>query len=99
MAISNFSAAQTPLLDDTVDAFLDHRGRPVRGSNSSGWGSTCFIIAMEIAERFAYYGMNLFKPHNLLDGASGRVNCHRRRTSQHLVWGGVASITLGCIRC
>ncbi|KAK8552606.1 hypothetical protein V6N13_120993 [Hibiscus sabdariffa] len=58
MANSNLSAAQTPLLDDTVDACLDYKGRPVRRSDSGGWRSSSFILAMEIGERFAYYGIS-----------------------------------------
>ncbi|KAE8668487.1 Protein NRT1/ PTR FAMILY 5.14 [Hibiscus syriacus] len=58
MTNSNLSAARTPLLDDTVDAFLDYKSRRVRRSNSGGWRSSSFIIAVEIAERFAYYGIS-----------------------------------------
>ncbi|OMO78818.1 Proton-dependent oligopeptide transporter family [Corchorus olitorius] len=60
MAISNLSAAEseTPLLDDTVDGCLDYKGRPVRRSNSGGWSSAAFIIAVEITERLAYYGIS-----------------------------------------
>ncbi|EOY17337.1 hypothetical protein QUC31_001425 [Theobroma cacao] len=58
MAASTLSAAQTPLLDDTVDGSLDYKGRPLRRSNSGGWRSASFIIAVEITERFAYYGIS-----------------------------------------
>ncbi|MBA0738343.1 hypothetical protein Gogos_011715, partial [Gossypium gossypioides] len=87
--ISNFSAAQTPLLDDTVDAFLDHRGRPVRRSNSSGWGSTSFIIAVEIAERFAYYGISS----NLITFLTGPLGeSTAAAAAQVNAWSGAASL-------
>ncbi|KAM1220044.1 hypothetical protein ACFX13_047901 [Malus domestica] len=49
--------AQTPLLDDVVDGAVDHKDRPVHRSRSSGWRSAKFIIGVEVAERFAYYGI------------------------------------------
>ncbi|TYI83475.1 hypothetical protein E1A91_D05G295500v1 [Gossypium mustelinum] len=55
MAISNLSTAQTPLLDD---ASLYYKGRPVHRSNSGGWRYASFIIVVEIAERFANYGIS-----------------------------------------
>eukprot|EP00261_Vitis_vinifera_P030420 XP_010665397.1 PREDICTED: protein NRT1/ PTR FAMILY 5.10 [Vitis vinifera] len=58
MAYSSISGGtETPLLDDTVDGFADHKGRPARRSSSGGWRSASFIIGVEVAERFAYYGI------------------------------------------
>ncbi|MBA0866742.1 hypothetical protein Goshw_024006 [Gossypium schwendimanii] len=89
MAISNFSAARTLLLDDTVDAFLDHRDRPIRRSNSSGWGSTSFIIAVDIAERFAYYGISL----NLIIYLMGPLGeSTTTAAAQVNTWSGVVSL-------
>nr|POE74283.1 protein nrt1/ ptr family 5.10 [Quercus suber] len=50
---------ETPLLLDTVaNAVVDYKGRQVLRSNSGGWRSACFIIGVEVAERFAYYGIS-----------------------------------------
>ncbi|XP_050213768.1 protein NRT1/ PTR FAMILY 5.10-like [Mercurialis annua] len=48
---------QTPLLYDAVEGSVDFNGRPVFRSNSGGWRSAAFIIGVEVAERFAYYGI------------------------------------------
>ena len=89
MAISNLSAAQTPLLDDTVDGCLDYKGRSVRRSNSGGWRSAFFIIAVEIAERFAYYGIasNLI---TYLTGPLGESTAIA--AAQVNAWSGAASL-------
>lgn len=50
--------AEAPLLDDVVKGSIDFNGRPSRRSRSGGWSSAAFIIVMELAERFGYYGIN-----------------------------------------
>ncbi|KAL4599559.1 hypothetical protein ACB092_11G135100 [Castanea dentata] len=49
---------ETPLLLDTATNAVDYRGRRVLRSNSGGWRSACFMIGVEVAERFAYYGIS-----------------------------------------
>lgn len=89
MAISNLSTAQTPLLDDTVDTSLDYKGRPVRRSNSGGWRSASFIIAVEIAERFAYYGISS----NLITYLTGPLGeSTADAAAQVNAWSGAASL-------
>ncbi|KAJ6422160.1 hypothetical protein OIU84_027162 [Salix udensis] len=54
------SSAATPLIeaaDDSVNGAVDYDGNPVHRSTSGGWRSASFIIAMEVAERFAYFGI------------------------------------------
>ncbi|KAB2083678.1 hypothetical protein ES319_A05G285000v1 [Gossypium barbadense] len=89
MAISNLSTAQTPLLDDTIDASLDYKGRPVRRSNSGGWRSASFIIAVEIAERFAYYGISS----NLITYLTGPLGeSTAAAAAQVNAWSGAAAL-------
>ncbi|KAK8994188.1 hypothetical protein V6N11_045296 [Hibiscus sabdariffa] len=83
------AAAETPLLDDTVNACLDFKGRPVRRSNSGGWTSASFIIAVEIAERFAYYGISS----NLITYLTGPLaQSTADAAAQVNAWSGVAAL-------
>uniref|UniRef100_A0A0E0JRL5 Uncharacterized protein n=1 Tax=Oryza punctata TaxID=4537 RepID=A0A0E0JRL5_ORYPU len=42
---------------DTVAGAVDYRGRPASRAATGGWKSSVFVMAMEIAERFAYKGV------------------------------------------
>ncbi|KAL7156157.1 hypothetical protein ABFS83_03G124000 [Erythranthe nasuta] len=55
---SDMLDAETPLLDDVVRGFVDLKGRPAVRSKSGCWKSASFIIGVEMAERFAYYGIS-----------------------------------------
>uniref|UniRef100_A0A7C8YNI9 Uncharacterized protein n=1 Tax=Opuntia streptacantha TaxID=393608 RepID=A0A7C8YNI9_OPUST len=51
----------TPLLstpDKTVAGAVDYRRRTAVRSESGRWRSACFIIVVEMAERFSYYGLS-----------------------------------------
>ncbi|XP_062082583.1 protein NRT1/ PTR FAMILY 5.10-like [Humulus lupulus] len=51
--------AETPmLLVRAVDGAVDYKGHPASRSNTGRWRSASFIIGVEIAERFAYYGIS-----------------------------------------
>ncbi|KAK8624485.1 hypothetical protein V6N13_065827 [Hibiscus sabdariffa] len=85
----SISAAQTPLLDDTVDGCLDYKGLPVRRSTSGCWRSASFIIAFEIAERFAYYGISS----NLITYLTGPLaESTATAAAQVNAWYGTASL-------
>lgn len=87
MAISNLSDdAGAPLLEHAVDGCADYRGRPVFKSSSGRWRSACFIIVVEIAERFAYYGI----ASNLITYLTGPL-CQSTATAAENVnvWSGV----------
>ncbi|XVE55032.1 hypothetical protein DITRI_Ditri03aG0128600 [Diplodiscus trichospermus] len=50
---------QTPgLLEETLSTTVDYKGRPAKKSDSGRWRSASFLIAAEVAERFAYYGIS-----------------------------------------
>ncbi|KAI3464331.1 hypothetical protein Pfo_020994 [Paulownia fortunei] len=55
---SDILEAETPLLDDVVRSSVDFKGRPSIRSTSGCWKSASFIIGVEMAERFAYYGIS-----------------------------------------
>ncbi|KAI9083042.1 hypothetical protein K1719_034946 [Acacia pycnantha] len=54
------SGAETCLLlpsDSVVTGVVDYRGQPAIRSKSGRWKSAWLIIAVEVGERFAYYGI------------------------------------------
>ncbi|KAM0001262.1 putative proton-dependent oligopeptide transporter family, MFS transporter superfamily [Helianthus debilis subsp. tardiflorus] len=52
------AGVQSPLLNNIVNGTVDYKGRPVLRSKSGCWRSAYFIVGVEVAERFAYYGVN-----------------------------------------
>ncbi|CBI39324.3 Protein NRT1/ PTR family 5.10 [Vitis vinifera] len=81
--------AHTPLLDDTLDSAVDYKGRPARRCSSGRWRSACFIIGVEVAERFAYYGIES----NLINYLTGRLGQSMATAAQNVnTWSGTASM-------
>uniref|UniRef100_A0A2P2IM65 Protein NRT1/ PTR FAMILY 5.10-like n=1 Tax=Rhizophora mucronata TaxID=61149 RepID=A0A2P2IM65_RHIMU len=90
MATSSVSPdIQIPLLYDTVEDSVDYKGRPVFRSSSGGWRSAFFIISVEVAERFAYYGI----ASNLITYLTGPLGQSTAAAAQNVnAWSGTASL-------
>ncbi|KAL2520168.1 Protein NRT1/PTR FAMILY 5.10 [Forsythia ovata] len=81
--------AKTPLLDDVVHGSVDFKGRLVTRSGSGGWKSSAFIIGVEVAERFAYYGISS----NLISYLTGPLGQSTATAAENVnVWSGTASL-------
>ncbi|XP_023535811.1 protein NRT1/ PTR FAMILY 5.10-like isoform X3 [Cucurbita pepo subsp. pepo] len=80
---------EAPLLEDTVEGAVDYNGRPVRRSDSGGWRSAALIIGVEVAERFAYYGVSS----NLINFLTDQLGQSTATAAENVnVWSGVASL-------
>ncbi|XP_059631957.1 protein NRT1/ PTR FAMILY 5.10-like [Cornus florida] len=98
MAVSTLTGAdadadvpefEAPLLHDAVDGVVDHKGRPVIRSKSGGWRSASFIIGVEVAERFAYYGISS----NLITYLTGPLGQSTATAAANVnAWSGTASL-------
>ncbi|KAJ0973236.1 hypothetical protein J5N97_021195 [Dioscorea zingiberensis] len=75
---------------DPIVGVVDYRGRPIiAGSGKGGWTSAFFIIGVEMAERFAYYGIGF----NLITYLTGplRESTAAAATAVNF-WSGMASM-------
>ncbi|KAL6180397.1 hypothetical protein ACLB2K_047060 [Fragaria x ananassa] len=92
MAYSHHESPETltPLLeDDVVDGAADYKGLPARRSSSGGWRSASFIIGVEVAERFAYYGISS----NLITFLTGPLGQSTATAAENVnIWSGTASL-------
>ncbi|KAK6116667.1 hypothetical protein DH2020_049601 [Rehmannia glutinosa] len=81
--------AEVPLLNDAVEGSIDFKGRPVSRSKSGSWRSASFIIGVEVAERFAYYGISS----NLISYLTGPLGQSTATAAENVnVWSGTASL-------
>ncbi|GLU16345.1 hypothetical protein SLE2022_327830 [Rubroshorea leprosula] len=81
--------AEVTLLQDTVDGSVDFKGRQVSRSCSGGWRSAAFIIAVEVSERFAYYGISS----NLITYLTGQLGQSTATAAENVnAWSGTATL-------
>ncbi|KAI7756184.1 hypothetical protein M8C21_032390, partial [Ambrosia artemisiifolia] len=80
-------SVESPLLNNFVDGVVDYKGRPVLRSKSGCWRSAYFIIGVEVAERFAYYGVSS----NLIRYLTGPLGQSTATAAENVnIWSGTA---------
>ncbi|XP_043712944.1 protein NRT1/ PTR FAMILY 5.10-like [Telopea speciosissima] len=78
-----------PLLSDTVKGAVDYKGSPAIRSETGKWRSAIFIIGVEIAERFSYYGI----ASNLITYLTGPLQQSTVTAAVNVnTWSGVAAM-------
>ncbi|KAI3464335.1 hypothetical protein Pfo_020998 [Paulownia fortunei] len=84
------SEAETPLLNDVVPCSVDFKGRPSVRSKSGCWKSASFIVGVEMAERFSYYGISS----NLVSYLTGVLGQSTATAAANLnAWYGTAALS------
>ncbi|PWZ09215.1 Protein NRT1/ PTR FAMILY 5.10 [Zea mays] len=82
---------------DTVAGATDYRGQPASRAATGGWKPSVFVMAMEIAERFAYKGVAA----NLITYLTGPLGQPMARAAASIdAWKGVSQmlpLPLACV--
>ncbi|PWA38970.1 proton-dependent oligopeptide transporter family [Artemisia annua] len=87
--VSTTTGIESPLLSDFVDGAVDYKKRRVLRSKSGCWRSSYFIISVEVAERFAYYGVSS----NLIMYLTGPLGQSTATAAENVnVWSGTAAL-------
>ncbi|KAK1427591.1 hypothetical protein QVD17_16279 [Tagetes erecta] len=89
--ISSTSSAgdESPLLNNFVHGVVDYKRRPVLRSKSGCWRSAYYIIGVEVAERFAYYGVES----NLITYLTGPLGQSTATAAENVnTWSGTAAL-------
>ncbi|RLN05465.1 hypothetical protein C2845_PM13G14710 [Panicum miliaceum] len=78
-----------PAMAETVAGATDYRGQPASRAATGGWKSSVFVMAMEIAERFAYKGVAA----NLITYLTGPLGQPMARAAASIdAWKGVSQM-------
>ncbi|KAG8378483.1 hypothetical protein BUALT_Bualt08G0141800 [Buddleja alternifolia] len=86
----DISEASIPLLDDVVPCSVDFKSRPSVRSKSGSWKSAIFIIGVQTAERFSYYGISS----NLVSYFTGALGQSTAAAAANLnAWYGTAALS------
>ncbi|TVU36369.1 hypothetical protein EJB05_18301, partial [Eragrostis curvula] len=87
---------QAAMADNTVAGAADYRGQPASRAATGGWKSSVFVMAMEIAERFAYKGVAA----NLITYLTGPLGQPMARAAASIdAWKGVSQMLPLPIAC